>query len=230
MATQKTSSEDQAAIEVRDHCLRYFVELKDFISGSRTDLPDLQRLCDLPPSRSILKASPGEDDRGAYVAVLFSHRDVENERRFDPWWFVIMRWLELSGIHFRLNKSETSGKIFLYVTCMPSNFSLRRLIVNTPQSRATPEKANHYDYRRATLKTEAAKPFIARTKFKMNEPYRQRDKFLESTVSKHLKQQLGLKRNIPNLDISRSSYIRSLGEMFAAADEAFNKLHPNNSE
>lgn len=230
MAAQKNPNEDQAAIEIRDHCLRYFVELKDFIDGSRTDLPDLQHLCDLPPSRSIVRASSGEDDRGPYVAVLFSHRDVKHERHFDPWWFVIMRWLELSGIYFRLNKVETSGKVFFYVTSMPSNFSLRRLVVNTPQSRATPEKANHYEYRRVTLKTEAAKPFIARTKFKMNEPYRERDKFLENTVSKHLKQQLGVKRNIPALGIPRTSYIRSLGEMFATADEAFSKLHPNHGK
>ena len=144
----------------------YLDQAEAYRSGIRASLPDAKLLeiteTDRVPGGSILNATAGEDELGPFIEVTIEDRDAPDERRtpryVDPWYFLFMLLAEVAGGRFRFDRSKRQQYYFLTLVGpkKEGNFSLRRIIANTPQGSDTRQtrgvRHGHYDYRRVTLK------------------------------------------------------------------------------
>lgn len=227
---QKNDPTNSAGLNASAQAVKqYFEDAKEFIAGTRTDLPDETAIVKTGhPESSLVNPEPGSDVTGPFVASFIDFRERPGKPAptkpylFDPWWFAIMRWLELSGRRFRINTVTPKGSNhpFYFVTCTLREFGLRRLIMDTPKGKATPDRGDYHDYRRVALRTMSDAALIAATDYDMNTTYRNREEFL-TLLANDFKQRLPRKRMLPNVAVGRQEHLERLSEWFGLAEGLF---------
>ncbi|MET4219414.1 hypothetical protein ABIB00_004635 [Bradyrhizobium sp. LB14.3] len=151
---------DQNVRDALEACMKYLQESAEYVEGARKELPDPVTLLSARfPSSLILPANSidkAKDRVWPTISAKLVDKTVKNFRYFDPWYFNVMLLLELSGGRFVYDKSNLGQYVYVAFAGSNSrkNFSLRRIVANTPAWAVTEEgagKAAHYDYRRVTL-------------------------------------------------------------------------------
>jgi hypothetical protein len=222
-------------------CRDYFADARAYLDAiGPVDLPDISRVVATSyPQSSILKPESGTDATGPLVSAFIEFKERTGLPQptkpylFDPWWFAIMRWLELNGRRFRINTSTPKGSThpLYYVNYTMDNFSFRRIIMNPPKGKAVPDRGNYHDYRAITLRKVEDLALLAVTDYDMNPTYRDQQVFIK-LIAKDFKTRLAGKRNLPGLNITRKAYLEQIARWFDLADQMFarNYLAPDSSE
>lgn len=149
---------DERIAEALSVCLTYLDQEEAFVQGNRETLPDVTPLLAARfPSSTLLEAAYAHGVDGIEsptVSVLIEDSKAENPRHFDPWYFVVLLLLELSGGRIVLDRSNM-GEWF-YAAFAGSNkrqnINLHRMIANTPIWGDTKHYDNaHHDCRRIRL-------------------------------------------------------------------------------
>lgn len=208
---------------------QYFADAEQFIRGERAELPDPGPIIASDhPKTSLIGPNPGNDATGPYIAtyIAFTERPGKPAPKdpylFDPWWFAIMRWLELSGRGFRINVVSPKGSAhpFYFVNFTVREFGVRRFIMDTPPGHATPDKGNYHDYRRIALRTERETVLVAETEYDMNAPFRGRDELL-TLLAADFRKRLPRKKQLADVNITRVDFLNQLSHWFGLADQLF---------
>jgi hypothetical protein len=220
---------------IADQCRLYFENAKDFLSA-KSQMPDPTSVIRMRYANSSLESLKlGADTAGPYVQGYIQHTPTADRpfptqpHLYDPWWIVIMRYIELApkaraGRHYRLNAVPLAEKTYYYVNYSLGEFPVRRLIMNTPERRATPDRQNYHDNRKIALRTARDTAHVAVTGFDMNTPFRDREHFI-ALLAADLRKQLSLASNLPGLDLSQEDYLRQLAEWFTLADQMFAQVY-----
>lgn len=146
---------------------QYFCEAIEFLNRKRPHPPDARQFAEHDFSGSTVRETRYFSDGDLPYVTCVIHDDREPtrtriERKFDPWYFVALRLLELSGGRIRFDRSKNDQYHYLSFAGPKGkvgNHYLRRAIANTPWWCDTREerrsKDEHYDYRRATFRRAA---------------------------------------------------------------------------
>lgn len=137
----------------------YLSQAEEYLNCGRTELPDSNLLLACIPTKSILNMKIGHDETGLLAAVTIKHKEARTPRLFDPWYFVVLLVLEISGarLRFHSNRSDANASKHFYLAVVAPQkrkgiIRVLRIVANSAVEDITGQlPGNHRDYRRATL-------------------------------------------------------------------------------